>query len=269
MANEYLRYLKLLNVVARYPSLETLRHVVRAHLATIPFENISKLIRWKTTNCYEIPSLTEYLDGVEFNRFGGTCYTNNYYLNQLLMYLGFDARLCGADMNRPDVHIVNMVTISGTEFLVDVGYAAPFLEPIPRNLPEDFVISLGADRYVLKPQDTEGRSRLEMYRNETLRHGYVAKPTSKRIEEFNQVIADSFRPSGTFMNALLIVRFDTDSSYVIHNMEFIKTHGQSSTKIVFSTVDELVVGIHDVFGMPPSSVRLALDGFSFDGNAWG
>lgn len=269
MQDEYTRYLKLLNALEGPPSVASLKDIVRAHLATIPFENISKLIRWKTTRRCEFPSLAQYLDGIERYHFGGTCYSNNYYLNQLLACLGYEVRLCGADMNRPDVHVVNLVRLDGREYLVDVGYAAPFLEPMPRDLSEDFVVSLGSDRYILRPQDAEGRSRLEFYRDGTSRHGYIVKPTPRRIEEFSDVIADSFRPEATFMNTVLIVRFDADCSYVIHNMEFIETQGASTNRTTFHTIDELVRAIGSVFGMPPVLVRHALEGFLFQGNAWG
>jgi N-hydroxyarylamine O-acetyltransferase len=262
------RYLRLLGVDAESPSTEALRRLVLAHMVRVPFENITKLVRWKTAGRCEIPSLAEYLDGIEQNHFGGTCYTNNYYLNQLLVYLGYEVRLCGADMNRPDVHMVSLVSVEGREFLVDVGYAAPFIEPLLRDLSEDFAVALGSDRYVLRPQDAEGRSRMELHRDGTLRHSYVVKPEPKRLADFDQAIAESFRPAATFMNAILIVRFDVDQSYLIHNMELIETHGKSSRRSTFHTIDELVEGIHDIFGMPADIVRRALDGFSFQGDAW-
>jgi len=61
-------------------------------------------------------------------------------------------------MNTPAVHAVNMITIDGREYLVDTGYAAPLLEPIPRDLETDYD-KLGRDRYVLKPQDANGFAR--------------------------------------------------------------------------------------------------------------
>lgn len=67
-------------------------------------------------------------------------------------------------MSNPDVHLVSMVNVDEREYLVDVGYAAPFLSPLPRDLATDFIIVLGRDFYVLKPQDAQGSSRMELYR---------------------------------------------------------------------------------------------------------
>ncbi len=267
--NQLHRYLKLLDVSESKPSIHSLTNIISAHLSKIPFENISKLYRFKNDNQKDIPNIDQFLDGMENYHFGGTCYTNNYFLNQLLTYLGYEVKLCGADMNRPDVHLVSIVKVEGREFIVDVGYAAPFLEPLPIDLHKDFSMLYGEDEYVIKPQDQEGKSRLEMYRNGNLRHGYIVKPEPRQIEEFSPIISDSYRPSATFMNAVLLVRFDIRNSYVIHNKQFIVTHnGSSSTKELRST-GELVDTIYDVFRIPKNVTNMALEGFSFEGDAWG
>ena len=141
-----------------------LTQIVRAHLATIPFENISKLWRWRTSGFKGLVGLTQFLDGIEQYHFGGTCYSNNFHLHQLLAYLGFDVTLCGADMSAPDVHMVNIVRIAGREYIVDVGYASPFFEPLPRDLTNDHIVSFGDDTYVLSPRDSSGRSRLTFHK---------------------------------------------------------------------------------------------------------
>ena len=46
------------------------------------------------------------------------------------------------------------------------------------RLPTDHVVELGRDRYVLRPLDAAGCSRLDMYRDGKLRHGYLAKPVN-------------------------------------------------------------------------------------------
>ena len=201
------RYLRVLDAPARKPSAEALAELVAAHAMRVPFENVSKLYYRKRENMRRLPDAKRFLDGIERYNFGGTCYTNNYYLNQLLAALGYDAKLCGADMSNPDVHIVSLVAVDGREYLVDVGYAAPFLAPLPRDLAHDHEIVLGRDRYVLEPQDAEGRSRMRLYREGKSKHGYVAKPTPRTLEYFASVIAHSYTDEATFMNALLLVRF--------------------------------------------------------------
>ncbi|HXX64100.1 MAG TPA: arylamine N-acetyltransferase, partial [Bacteroidota bacterium] len=102
-------YLEALELSEQDPSLPALQDLVRAHLERVPFENISKLYYMQRFGLKEMPPLERFLEGIRRYHFGGTCYSNNYYLNRLLLSLRYDVRLCGADMSSPDVHIVNIV----------------------------------------------------------------------------------------------------------------------------------------------------------------
>jgi arylamine N-acetyltransferase len=265
----FARYLSALGVRARKPDLDALEELVAAHLTRIPFENISKLYYRKHNGLRGLPGLELYLDGIERHNFGGTCYANNYYLNLLLEHIGYDVKLCGADMTNPDVHIVNMVAVDGREFIVDAGYAAPFLTPLPRDMDRDHVIVSGRDRYVLRPQDKQGRSRVDMYRNDQLRHGYTAKPIPRPIEHFETVIADSYSDDATFMNALLLVRCYADRSVAIHNFSLIESKGADCRITELAGEGELVRTIVDRIDMPRVIVQDALaDLGPLEGDAW-
>jgi arylamine N-acetyltransferase len=117
------RYLAILGVARREPSLEALRELVAAHLTRIPFENISKLYYRKRLGLVNLPAIRLYLDGIDKYHFGGTCYANNYHFNLLLRSLGYEAKLCAADMKTPQVHALNLIMIEGREYLADTGYA--------------------------------------------------------------------------------------------------------------------------------------------------
>ena len=251
MSPEFLdRYLEILGVSRREPSYEALSEIIQAHLYRIPFENISKLYYKQQRSLRGIPDLDTYLVGIERFHFGGTCYSNNFYLYRLLLTLGYEVKLCGADMSSPDVHLLSIVTLGGREYLVDVGYAAPFWAPMPRDLKKDYSISLGSERYVLKPQDTGGRSRMELYRDGSLEHGYLAKPEARRIQEFEGPIADSFRDDSTFMTALLVARFSPERSFVIRNMTLSEYEGTSVHSRELDSREELIRSICSKFGMP-------------------
>ena len=64
-------------------------------------------------------------------------------------------------------------------------------------------MAVGRDRYVLRPQDANQCSLLELYREDVMKHRYLARPAPRRIEDFSGAIADSFRPDATFLNSLL------------------------------------------------------------------
>ncbi len=262
------RYRKLLGIPAEPPALGSLENIVRAQALTVPFENVSKLYLKRHAGLQGLIGFADYLEGIERYHFGGTCYATNYYLHRLLLHLGYDVRLCGADMRNPDVHLVNIVKIGGGEFLVDAGNAAPFLRPLPRYARTDVVTQLGASRYVLRPQDEHGCSRVDMYLDGVLKHGYTAKPAPRHIDEFREVIARSFDDGATFMNALLLVRLEPDRSLVIRNMSLIISKGIRSQRRILSTRDELLAVITATFGMPRAIVTAALTGLEMKDDAW-
>ena len=172
MIDFFFKYLKILWIQKQNPGFEYLKEIVRAQVTKIPFENVSKLFYKKRNNLEQLIDFELYLDGIEKYGFGDTCYSNNFYLNQLLSWLGYNIRLCGADMKNPDVHIVNIVNIENHEFLIDTGYASPFSEPIPLYLSNDYIINTGIDRFIIKPKDNNKQSQIELYRNGKLIHGY-------------------------------------------------------------------------------------------------
>ncbi len=262
------RYLSLLEVERRRPSIEALCELVQAHMARVPFENVSKLYYKKHRNLRGLPGLELFLEGIERFHFGGTCYANNYYLYQLLASLGYQAKLCGADMSNPDVHLVSVVTVEEREYLVDVGYAAPFLTPLPRDLATDYTITLGRDRHVLKPQDAKGCSRMELYRDGNLKHNYLAKPMPRQIHEFEHVIIDSYREDATFMNALLLARFFPDRSLLIHNLVVIESQGTVSSMRTLSNRDQLSQAVFEYFAIPNEFTEDVVSGLGQLADAW-
>ena len=261
------RYLGLLGVSERTPSVEALGELVQAHLCRVPFETISKLYYKRHLGLRGVPRLEFFLDGIERFGFGGTCYPNNSHFCHLLANLGYDVKLCGADMADPDVHLVSMVDLDQRQYLVDVGYGAPFAAPLPRALAEDHVFERGRERYVLEPQDADGCSRLQSYRDGEWQHGYVAKPAPRRISDFESVITDSYRDEATFMNAILLALFYPDRSVVIRNLTVTESRGSTSSARTLVDLDEFVDVVSECFGIPAPFTRDAVGGLGLFGDA--
>lgn len=261
------RYLAVLGVHPARPSLGHLRQLVTAQLTRVPFENISKLLA-RQRGQETIPSLEEYLEGIERSNFGGTCYVNNPYFNLLLNHLGYDAALCGADMSAPDVHIVTVVQLEGREHLVDVGYAAPFYEPLPLDLDRHHVVDFGETRYVLHPRDELGRSRMDLLRDGGRIHGYLAKPEPRQLGDFEGVIRASYRPSATFMNAVVVQRFFADRSVRIHNLTLTESTPGGSRVTRLAGTEQLVAAVEERCGIAADLVRAAVEGVQLDGDIY-
>ena len=262
------KFLKILKIQQRDPNLEALTQITNAYLTKIPFENISKIYYKKKYGLMNIPDFDLYLKGISLYNFGGTCYSNNFYMNELLDYLGYDVRLCGADMTNPDVHIVNVVNIDNRDYLVDVGYAAPFFDPIPLDLNREYKIAFGADEYVLLPRNSNGYSELKMLRNGSIKHGYRVKPQARSISEFEMVIKDSFRESATFLNAILLVRFGWQSSIRIHNFSLTESHLQRFKQIKIKNKKDLINNIFKYFAIPKEIIAESIGLITNYEDAW-
>lgn len=261
-------YRELLNLGSSAVSLESLTGIIQAHLMRLPFENISKLLYYRNEGALGIPSLERYLEGAKRYAFGGTCYANNYYLSRLLGHLGFKVRLCGASMSRPDVHAVIIVTLEGRDWLVDVGYGAPLLEPLPLEERSDVVVRFDDVEYVLHPRTDDGRSRLEMRRDGQAVHGYTINPAGREIEHFEPAIRDSYRDDATFMNSILLARYSVGRSTVIHNLSVTRYDGEQKRVSMAENVGQLAELIEREFGIPSRLADHALRGISFSGDAW-
>lgn len=231
------RYLRLLGVTRG----DELRHIVRRHLIRVPFENVSKLLRRPI-------ALDDFLDGIEHHDLGGTCYSTNSHLAELLRACGYDAELLGADMTNPDVHVC--VRVNG-RYLVDCGFAAPFREPVPLDaLP--YAVSEGTHRYRFEQHGCG----IALYFGDSL--SYVAHEPPRAIEDFAGVIRDSFRPEAHFLNHLRIARFFEDYSVELLDRKMSVHRDGQTIQREFGSLDELEHVVHTEFAMPRCPVREAV-----------
>ncbi len=262
------RYLRLLRVRRQDPTWMALVELVAAHLTRVPFENLSKLYRHRHLGQTGLTGIDDFLDGIERFHFGGTCYSNNYHLYSLLLSLGYEARLCGADMRAPDSHLVIVVRLAGRDYLVDAGYGGPFMRPLPLDALADLEFTLGRDRYLLRARDRAGHSRLELHRDGRLVHGYRANPAPRRIEEFGEVIRRSFLPEAVFLNTVVLVRFTAGKAVTIHNRSLIRCEGSRTEISPLRDRHEQIEEIERWFGIPARIAAAALEGLHAEEDPW-
>lgn len=118
--------------------LPTLRELHRRHLMEIPFDNSLNFDRgiaiWGDVD----PDMDVVFDEVVRDRRGGVCFELNGLFRTLLRRLGFTVDVVSAGVRQadgrygPDLeHMFSTVTLDGSRWLVDVGYAGPsYLEPL-------------------------------------------------------------------------------------------------------------------------------------------
>jgi N-hydroxyarylamine O-acetyltransferase len=114
------------------PNLETLIALHRAHLQTIPYENLS--IHFGRTLELNLERIFERL---VLEQRGGWCYEMNGLFAWALHEIGFDVRLVSTQVTRadgslmaPGDHVALIVNLE-QKWLVDVGWGNGFLDPLP------------------------------------------------------------------------------------------------------------------------------------------
>ena len=127
------RYLDLLGVDHHTPSLDALGRLTRAHLASVPFENVTSILRRRAHSEDPVPPLDPdaLLDGWEQRRSGGVCFEVTDMVGRLLVALGYRAHPVLGFITFLGSHQAVLVELDGRRYLVDAGNGAPFFEPIP------------------------------------------------------------------------------------------------------------------------------------------
>jgi arylamine N-acetyltransferase len=250
------RYLRLLGFHAPPTGLEGLRQIVRQHLMRVPFENVSKLLLFKNEGHGRVTTHAEFLNGIEHYDLGGTCYTSNPYLAELLRDCGYHADLLGADMTNPDVHTSIRVKLDGTEYHIDVGFAAPFREPIRLDrLPQE--IPNGSFRYIF---DRCGIGHeLSVWREETKVLHYLVHQPARDFGFFQKTIVDSYLPGKTFMTWLRLSRFFDDYSVDVTDSILTIHRDGVSRDVKLKNMAEMRAAVNDELRMPRCPVEEAID----------
>jgi N-hydroxyarylamine O-acetyltransferase len=114
------------------PNLETLIALHRAHLQSIPYENLEIHFGRKL----EL-NLERIFERLVLERRGGWCYEMNGLFAWALREIGFDVRLVSTQVTRadgslmaPGDHVALIVQLE-QNWLVDVGWGNGFLDPLP------------------------------------------------------------------------------------------------------------------------------------------
>jgi N-hydroxyarylamine O-acetyltransferase len=167
-AGSYLHRIGIDGKVA--PDLQSLRLLQSKHILHVPFENIDIY--------YGVPiefSVEAFYKKIVNRGRGGYCYELNGLFHQLLISLGYDARLISALVTdkisfiTEYEHMAIVVEAEGTGWLVDVGYGDSSLMPL-KVIPEK-IQSDGFNNYrIMDDMIVDGRTRMSLEKyNDKLR----------------------------------------------------------------------------------------------------
>ncbi|MGG1445150.1 arylamine N-acetyltransferase [Brevibacillus laterosporus] len=259
-------YLHKIHLKQEEPSFQFLQKICRNHLSTIPFENISKLIYYReySRNNFYIPPLDIVTLHLHTMQFGGTCYVLNSTLQQLLLELGFKAKLLPVGKTHIGI-LIDHPDDPGIPLYVDCASGAPFFEPVdftrnPDNCSEYADISV----HLVADTKNPGRYVYNRYvKNQLLEQDWTFDPTvTKNLIYFTDTVAKSFDLDRKFMSLLFIQLFQLDQhrKLTIHNNEFsIADESGKEQLISLSNTKEVEEVIQEEFKMPKLPVREAIE----------
>lgn len=122
MLDDVLEFLEVRN---NRPNLENLVYLVNSYLHKVPWETVSRILRYHSRPAETCPrSLEEFWRDAIIFGCGGTCYDSNRAFFQLLRHIGYDGYLTigRVDGEPYGSHSSVVVQIGNKKWLVDIGY---------------------------------------------------------------------------------------------------------------------------------------------------
>lgn len=219
------------------PTLQVLRAIHRAHLLSVPFENLD-ISRGRKIAVDQDAFVRKI---VEESR-GGFCYEMNGALAALLQAIGFQVTLLSARVTRQDGtfgpefdHLTLRVDLD-QPWLADVGFGDSFVEPL-RLLPgiaqkdggQIYRITENANVLQLEKWET-GDTWKQMYR-------FTLQP--RQLREFAGMCHyHQTSPESSFTRKRLCTRATPEGRITLSDMKLIITHDGNKVERVLSTEDE-------------------------------
>jgi len=258
MVTDEEKYLKLLGIQKGPPSLSFLVATVKRHLSKVPYENISKIIRFHEVGP-SIPSLEEFVAGMVEKTYGGTCFAQNIYLNHILNYLGFKSKLVGIRKDGLLSHLSLRVNIEDSNYFVDAGIMSSFSGPFRIHPAESFNKDLGNQRFVFSPKSDLENYSLEIWRDGKMIRRFESSSLAFTEQDLEIGIRKTFERSAMFMTTLCVHRVFETHSRGIWNRSFYQINGVDHSVRQIQSYSDLKTVFNDELMIPQYPLKLTLD----------
>lgn len=228
------------------PDFATLEALMRAHAASVPFENLDvQLGRPLTT---DLPAL---YDKIVNRRRGGWCYEQNGLLGWALAELGFEVTRIAAGVMRHllgDSVIGNHLTLIvklDRPWLVDVGFGGTQAAPLPLAAGEHhhapFTVSLSE-------VDGYWRFAERFAANDPFSFDFHADPADEaQLAGRCQFLQTD--PGSPFVQNLVVQLRQGERHYTLRGRVLIERDAEGETRHLVQDADEFVALLHDRFGL--------------------
>jgi len=232
---------------SRSPTLETLRHLHRAHLFCVPFENLE--IGLGRRIVLEEDAL---LRKVVEKRRGGFCYELNGIFAALLRALGFAVTLLSARVARADGgegpefdHLALRVDLE-EPWLADVGFGESFVEPMLLKAGMQQKDPAGTFRLV----ELESRISMQKAEAEKWHPQYSLSLQPRRLEDFAGMCHyHQTSPNSSFTQKRICSRATVDGRITLTDMKLIVTNSGHREERVLTSEQEWIEALWEHFGI--------------------
>ena len=226
----------------------TLRAIHRAHLFTVPFENLDIALGRKI-----VTDESKILNKIIARRRGGFCYELNGGFAALLRELGFQVTLLSARVARPNDsegpefdHLALRINLEES-WLVDVGFGESFLEPLHLEAETEQVDPAGTFRLV---QDADRWHVQRAEPDSGWKAQYSFSMQSRQLEEFAAMCHyHQTSPESHFTQNSICSRATPEGRITLSGMKLIVTaHGQRKERTLASQ-EEWTATLREEFGI--------------------
>ena len=215
------------------PSLETLIGLHRAHLQTIPYENLE--IHFGRKLELKIERIFERL---VLERRGGWCYEMNGLFAWVLREIGFDVRLVSTQVTRadgslmaPGDHVALIVKLE-KNWLVDVGWGNGFLDPLPLEVR---TYTQGFLEYRLESHGDAWQFFNQQYGAD----GFSFTLEPRTLEEFQERCTwQQSSPESGFVRVTVCQRFTPDGINTLRDATLIRIRSTGKLEHTISSFEE-------------------------------
>ncbi|MFB5663153.1 arylamine N-acetyltransferase [Alteribacillus sp. HJP-4] len=253
-------YLRTLTLLQEKPSRAFLKKIIRAHIRTFPFENISKLISKEQRNgTVSIPGPEEFLASHHNRHTGGTCFALNANLLKLLKALGFE----GYYIHPGEDHMAIVLKdpeSSHNNMYVDVGTTAPLFDPISFEGRKKMIPAFAGEKLLFLPGPQKGVYSYIRVRGDQIINKKWTFSIYDELEEkeFYPWVKNTYKDTAPFMNKLRCQLWQPEKrrGLSINNRHF--TIRNASGGVLVKSVSDresLRCILHEEFNFP----RLPLD----------
>ncbi len=237
--------------------MDFLNRLLRSHQHIVPYENLSKLVRRNAVG-FTHTSFEEHIDGIKSFGYGGTCFSQNLHLYQLLKFLGFELHLQGNWEDGEFTHPNIRIKIDGVNYFVDLGIMSSFIGPYPIISSQKIETQIGNQVYILTSSADEESANLQIFRYGKMIREIKCKGPAPTNEEIADAVFKTFEKSAMFMTNLVAHKVFGDYSLGLWNRSFYRDEGVTHEVTELKSYDDFV-NVFKRLEMPKVQIKEALE----------